>query len=108
MIKVYISGAITGTDDYMERFAKAEKVLTDLGYSVINPAKVNANLPVDTDYFEYMALSFAMLDICNAIFFLDGWEKSKGACMEYGYSKAYGKQMFFEKDFKEVYDDKQG
>lgn len=24
-MKIYISGAIIGTDDYMERFAKAEK-----------------------------------------------------------------------------------
>ena len=30
-MKIYISGAITGTDDYMERFAKAEKELTAKG-----------------------------------------------------------------------------
>ena len=52
-MKIYISGAITGTDDYMERFAKAEKELTEQGYSVINPAKVNAQLPEDTSYEEY-------------------------------------------------------
>ena len=45
-MKIYISGAITGTDDYMERFEKAEKELTDKGYSVLNPAKVNAQLPI--------------------------------------------------------------
>ena len=39
-MKIYISGAITGTDDYMKRFAKAEKELTEKGYSVVNPAKV--------------------------------------------------------------------
>lgn len=27
-MKIYISGAITGTTDYMERFANAEKELT--------------------------------------------------------------------------------
>lgn len=30
--RIYISCAITGTDDYMERFAKAEKELTEQGY----------------------------------------------------------------------------
>ena len=39
---IYISGPITGTSDYMERFEKAEKELIENGYSVINPAKVNA------------------------------------------------------------------
>lgn len=49
-MKIYISGAITGTDDYVERFAKAEKELTEQGYSVVNPAKVNAQLSEDTPY----------------------------------------------------------
>ena len=39
---IYISGPITGTSDYMERFEKAEKELIENGYSVINPAEVNA------------------------------------------------------------------
>ena len=36
-IKVYISGATAGTEDYLERFEEAEKKLTEVGYSVINP-----------------------------------------------------------------------
>lgn len=51
--RVYISGSITGTDDYMERFSKAEKELEAQGFGVINPAKVNAQLPADiTTYVE--------------------------------------------------------
>ena len=38
-MKIYISGAISGTKDYMERFARAEKELTEKGWSVVNPAK---------------------------------------------------------------------
>ena len=87
-MKIYISGAITGTDDYMERFAKAENELTEKGYSVVNPAKVNAQLPEDTTYEEYMKMCFCMLDMCEAIYMLDGFEKSCGANREYGYALA--------------------
>lgn len=46
--RIYVSGAITGTDDFMERFAKAQKELEEKGYSVINPALINSNMPKDT------------------------------------------------------------
>lgn len=95
-MKIYISGAITGTDNYMERFAKAEKELTELGYSVVNPAKVNAQLPEDTGYEEYMNMSFCMLDMCGNICMLKGWEKSCGANRELGYAIAKKKTVFYE------------
>ena len=87
-MKIYISGAITGTDDYRERFAKAEKELTDKGWSVVNPAKVNAQLPEDTSYEEYMKMSFCMLDMCEAIYMLKGFEYSCGANRELDYAMA--------------------
>lgn len=87
-MKIYISGAITGTDDYMERFAMAEKELAEQGWSVVNPAKVNAQLPEDTSYEEYMEMCFCMLDMCDAIYMLQEWKKSCGANRELGYAMA--------------------
>ena len=87
-MKIYISGAISNTDNYMERFAKAEKELTDKGWYVVNPAKVNAQLPEDTTYEEYMKMCFCMLDMADSIYMLSNYENSKGACMEYGYALA--------------------
>ena len=95
-MKIYISGAISNTDDYMKRFAKAEKELTDKGYSVVNPAKVNAQLPEDTDYEDYMKMSFCMLSMCDSIYMLHGFEKSCGANRELGYAMARDKIIMYE------------
>lgn len=84
--KIYISGAITGTDDYMERFGEAQKLLEAKGYDVINPARINDLLPKNTTYEQYMSISITLLDMCSSIYMLKGWEKSIGANREYGYA----------------------
>lgn len=94
--KVYISGGITGVDDYMTHFLKAESKLIEDGYSVVNPAKVNSMLPQDTDYEEYMKMSMCMLDMCDYIYLLKGWQESRGANREYGYALAKEKTIMFE------------
>lgn len=100
-MKVYISGPITGINDYLEKFNKAEEYLTEQGYTVINPAKVNSNLPPDTSYDNIMKMCYVMLDMADSIYMLPGWEKSKGACIEYGYAKAKG-YLIIEKDPTEL------
>ena len=95
-MRIYISGAITGTDDFMERFAKAEKELTEQSYSVVNPAKVNAQLPEDTTYEEYMKMSFCLLILCDVAYFLNGWRNSNGANKEYRYALEHSIKAIFE------------
>lgn len=90
-MRVYISGAITGTDDYEERFEKAEQELLKRGFEVINPVKVNKNLPKTATHSEYMHISYALMDLCDAVYSMPGWKKSTGACMEFGYGVAKGK-----------------
>jgi hypothetical protein len=94
--RIYISGAITGTKDYMARFSMAHIKLARQGYSVVNPAMVNAMLPEDTTYDEYMAMSFAMLDMCDSIYMLDNWEQSKGACMEFERAVNNGLEIIYQ------------
>lgn len=94
--RIYIAGAISGTADYIERFASAQKKLKEQGYSVINPAAVNSAMPSDTTYEEYMTMGITMLDMCDSIYMLKGWEKSCGANREYGYASAKDKVIMFE------------
>ena len=101
MAKCYISGPITGTEDYMERFAEAEKRLSKEFYSVINPTKVNAQLPEnDTTYQEYMKMSLTMLEMCDYIYMMNGWQSSIGACLEYQYAKTLRKFIIFQEGEK--------
>lgn len=94
-VKIYISGPVTGTEDYMKRFNKAETELAIMGYSVINPAKINSFLPPDTTYKQCMDMSLTMLGMCNHIYMLKDWEKSPGANREYGYALAKGMTIWY-------------
>lgn len=89
-IRLYLSGPISGTDDYMERFAEAEEELAEQGYNVINPAKVLEGLPADFAYEEYMTLCMGLLTACDAIYMMEGWRNSIGSNREYGYALARG------------------
>ena len=95
-IRVYISGPITGTKDYAMRFAEAEAKLEKMGFSVFNPARVNAELPESLGHEEYMEISMAMLGMCDGIYMLNGWRDSRGACREYGYAMGKGLRIWHE------------
>lgn len=101
-MKLYISGPITGTDDYMERFAAAQKELEDEGWSVVNPTLVNSDLPEDTEWEDYMRMAVCMLDMCETVYFLDGWKESRGANIEYGYALAKGKDIMLQEEMDET------
>ena len=99
-MKLYISGPITGTEDYMERFAAAQKELEEEGWSVVNPALVNSNLPEDTEWEDYMRMAVCMMDMCETVYFLNGWKESRGANIEYGYALAKGRDIMFQEEYE--------
>lgn len=107
---IYISGAITGTSDYMERFKAAQDVLESKGYTVINPALVNSNLPEKCTHDDYMTVSMALLSLCDTIYLLDGWNHSAGAKDEVAWVIEHGLLIITEpttendKDCEEKYE----
>ena len=93
-MRIYISGAMAKRPDtYKEEFAKAEKEITDKGYTVINPAW----LPKGLDRNRYMPVCLAMVDAADAIYMLDGWEDSKGARLEKAYAEYQDKLVLYER-----------
>ena len=98
-MKVYISGPITGKENYMERFRDAQKHLEEKGLAVVNPAFTNATLPAqETSYEDYMKISFTLLDICDAIYMLEGWQWSRGARRELRRAKKAEKIVWYQKN----------
>lgn len=101
-MRIYISGPITGHHDYEWKFAETAKKLENAGYAAVNPAALNAIMPRDATYEEYMIMCFQLLDLCDGIWLLEGWEQSKGANREYGYALAKGICVLNDEVVKEV------
>lgn len=93
-MRIYISGPITGTEGYRERFEAAEKMINAAGYVAINPEKVNRQLPV-VEHKDYMLTSIAMLQMCDAVLMLPGWKESRGCVMEFEYAYEHSIHIFF-------------
>ena len=87
-MKIYISGPITNVLDYKEKFDQAEKHLKEKypNAEIINPTMIV--LPSSCKHEDYMRIDFMLLDLCDAVYFMQGWDLSKGACMERGYAMA--------------------
>ena len=90
IMRIYISGGITGVENYREVFKKAHEELAKDGHDVINPALYADSLP-KLSYEEYMKVGLHFLNMCDAIYMLKGWQKSCGANREYGYALATDK-----------------
>lgn len=75
---IYIAGPITGVKNYWEAFEKAEDELSHEGFVPLLPSR----LPKGMTDAQAMRICFAMIDAADAVLFLPGWEKSKGARLE--------------------------
>ena len=95
----YISGKITGDENYISKFKNAEKRLRkDIkpGDVIINPII----LPTGLDWEQYMALCLPMVDVCDCIVMLKDYHNSTGAKLELERAKKHNKIIILEGDFK--------
>lgn len=97
MERVYISGPITGEEDYRERFAGVEEQLRENGFIPVNPVRLDDAFGECVFEREgYLLIDLALIDACDAVYMLEGWEESRGANREYGYALGKGKKIVFE------------
>lgn len=104
---VYISLPITGFP-LAEAKRKAEAVKVEIashGHDVITPFDVCPE--EDMSYSYYMGKDIMALLECDAVYFLHGWEKSKGCLLEYSAARIYGKRTMFEKTQRKDVEKKQ-
>lgn len=87
-MRLYLSGPITGVDDYYDRFQRAYVALAERGYNVINPAPLYLTMPDDAKYEEYMIICMDLLAMADVLVQMPGWEKSCGANRELGWAQA--------------------
>lgn len=87
-MRIYISGPVTGVLDYKEKFDQAEKHLKEKypNAEIINPTMIV--LPSSCTHEDYMKIDFVLLDLCDAVYLMPGWDLSKGCNQEYGYAMA--------------------
>lgn len=105
MKTIYVAGPYSGVDENQvhSNIANAEKasiLLLNLGWCVIIPHKNFAYYEIRTslDYDFFMECCIELLGKCDAIFILEGWEKSKGARLEHLFAKKAGIEIYYEKD----------
>lgn len=92
---IYISGPIRGEKDYKRKFGQAEERLKRNGFITVNPARMNYS---GLSREQMLEIDLEFLRLCDYIYMLKGWEKSRGACMEYGFARAVGKLIYFQED----------
>lgn len=81
MKKVYISGKITGIEQYAPLlFAEAELTLIEEGFEVVNPTTLKHEH--DLTWSSYMKECIKALTDCDMIYMLGNWTDSRGADIE--------------------------
>lgn len=89
---VYLSGPMTGLPDYNYPAFNAEAArLRAIGYVVENPAEN----PEQDSWRTYMRAALVQLLRCESLAMLPGWERSRGARIEYDLARDLGMSVEF-------------
>ena len=93
MSKIYIAGPMSGLPGFNRAaFHAAELALINSGHVVLNPAR----LPHGLTEPQYMQIAIAMLQVCDTILLLDGWQQSQGARAEHALAEKLGLQITYQ------------
>lgn len=99
-MRIYISGKVTGDQNYKYKFKRAEEDLYTR-YALFEPKVVS--MPTkdhlkldDKSWEECMIECIPFMDRCDTIYMLKDWKDSPGACIELGYALARNLTVIFQ------------
>lgn len=91
-MRVFISGKITGDKNYRRKFKKAERKLKRMGHEPVNPAI----FPEGWKHDQYLYITLAMLETCDAVYMLGDSFNSIGAQAEHDLAKEIKMPIYHE------------
>jgi nucleoside 2-deoxyribosyltransferase len=102
---VYVAGPYSAPtkEERQKNVKKAEeagKMLLTLGYVPIIPHKITSHWDEDERFLDFGSsdwlerFCFPLLDLCDRVYMVEGWQESKGALAEYGYALAKDKKIY--------------
>lgn len=94
MKRIYIAGPMTGIPELnFPAFHSAAAQLRSKGFEVINPAEINAD--PSAGWTDCMRADIRELVTCDAVYFLPGFDKSRGAQLERHIAKALNMTLMY-------------
>ena len=97
--RCYNSGPITGLTylTALKNFSLADdRIERCLGMTPVNPMEVTWGLKPSSPWLMHMIKDTLLLLTCQAVYFQNGWIRSRGARWEYKVACWLGKEMVFE------------
>lgn len=121
MRTIYIAGPMRGIKHFNFPAFDAAKELLRRDYEVVSPADLDraqgfdeTDFPNDFDWVDLQSIGFSLHDAidrdvkalkrCDAIYMLDGWERSKGAKAEKAMAEWLGLEVMYETPPKPLQD----
>ena len=101
-MNIYISGPITGrSDEENEKaFNEAKLEIMKLGHVPVSPWDIGKVLPRSFTHSDYMDIDIEILRRCDAVVFIDGWEKSDGCQLEHAIVRSW--QLSVDPEFPDI------
>lgn len=94
---IYLSGKITGDPNHYEKFLKIETRLKVKfpDAEIVNPARLG-DIVKNQSWDFYMRICRILLEPCTAIYMIEDFRDSKGACCEMMIAKEAKKEIMYE------------
>lgn len=79
---IYISGPVSGISNYKENFLKVKKLLESKGFKTLSILDVPCLGDGCFTWSDCMKVAITLLEKCDKIYLMDGWQQSSGARIE--------------------------